>query len=281
MLLMRRYYRDGAPDPPLLLLEGLLAALVGMAFALWLFPAEASLVAVFLAALTTGDSMHRLLERNRAEILERGRSPWNANMRLTRCVLALFLGALAGYAAFGLVLEPGQVQGAFSHQIEALGGQDLLDLKFGHFSAIFVNNLYVLLFFFIIAIPFRQGGVMLAVAWNASVWGAAFGLLAWQWTEQGGPAPGRACLMVIASCLPHLLAEAGAYVMAGMAGLFLSKGLPKYDLESPVLASILRTVLRFIAISALLVALGAAWEGWVAPHLVALMSGGGMSGGGI
>ena len=41
--------------------------------------------------------------------------------------------------------------------------------------------------FFAVAMPFRQGGVMLAVAWNASVWGATFGVLARGWSEGGGP----------------------------------------------------------------------------------------------
>jgi hypothetical protein len=130
----------------------------------------------------------------------------------------------------------------------------------------------VLLFFFAIAVPFRQGGVMLAVAWNASVWGAIFGYLARDWASHGGPGLMSAYLRVIGACFPHMAMEAAAYVLAGFAGVFMSKGLLKYSLDSVPILSITRSVCAMLAMGLGLVVLGALWEANVAPYMVGFLS---------
>jgi len=55
--------------------------------------------------------------------------------------------------------------------------------------------------------------------------------------------------------------------------VFLSKALEKYDLESRILASILKTVAVMLGVAVLLVAAGAIWEGTIAGALVRWLSG--------
>lgn len=272
MQLLSRFYTDGVPGAHHLLLQGVAVTLLGTTFASWLFPAEASLMSVFLAAIATSDSVERILDDNRRRILERGETPLAANSRLIGLVLALFLGAVLGFSGLGLVLALEDVQFLFSHQLEDYGGQSFADLRFGNFSTLAIHNIYVLLFFFVIAIPFRQGGVMLAVAWNASVWGSTFGFLARRWTERGGPGLGEAYLRVMATVTPHMAFEACAYVLAGFSGVFLSKALLKYDLDSPILFSIGKTVLVMVGLGALFLGAGALWESAVTPMLLAWLS---------
>ncbi len=273
LVLLSRFYKEGVPVSTTLFVEGLMAALLGTGFAWWLFPAETSLVAVFLTALATSDSMERLLGWNRTLIIEQGVVPRRANTALTVRVLVLFLGMVAAFSFFGLGLEPSLVEELFRHQVEDFGTLAFSDLDFGRADAIFVHNIYVLLFFLIIAIPFRHGGVMLAVAWNASVWGASFGVLARAWNESGGPALPLAWLRVMGAITPHLVFEATAYVMAGMAGVFLSKGLLKYSLDSDRMLSIVKTVGFIVLLAVVLVGLGALWEGFVSPVAVRVLSG--------
>ena len=275
MLLLTRLYRAGVPTGPTLFVEGVIAALVGTGFAWWLFPAEASLLAVCLAALATDDSTDRLMEWNRKLIIDRKVSPRRANTALTLRVLALFLGMVAAFSFVGLVLDPDLVQTLFRHQVERFGTQSFAGLDLGRTDAILVHNLYVLLFFLVIAIPFRAGGVILAVAWNASVWGASFGVLAHTWTRDGGPPLAEAWLRVLGACAPHLLIEACAYVMAGMAGVFLGKGLLIHALDSDRMVSIAHTVSILLGLAVCLVGVGALWEGFLTPVLVRVLSGGG------
>ena len=268
MLALQRFYPDGVPTPGMLLLEGVAGAVLGSFFAWWLFPAEASLVSVFLAAILSTDSVERLLERNRVEIFEQGVSPRRANARLALWFMALFAGCVAGFSTLGLSLPVDVVELLFAKQVAPYADQSFTALSFGSVDALLAHNSYVFLFFFVIAIPFRQGGVMLAVGWNASVWGATFGLLAQRWSGAEGPGLLEAWVRVMAACSPHMAAEAVGYVLSGFAGVFLSKALLKHDLDSGPMLSILKSVLSMLVIAYLVVLFGACWEGWVAPFLV-------------
>ncbi len=272
MLALQRFYPDGVPTPGMLLLEGVAGSILGTFFAWWLFPAEASLVSVFLAAILSTDSVERLLDRNRREIFELGMAPRRANARLALWFMALFAGCVAGFSVLGVVLPVQTVELLFAKQVAPYAAQSFSALSFGSFDALLAHNSYVLLFFFAIAIPFRQGGVMLAVGWNASVWGATFGLLAQRWSGEGGPDLLEAWFRVLAACSPHMAAEAGGYVLSGFAGVFLSKALLKHDLDSLAMLSILKSVLSMLVIAFGVVAFGACWEAWVAPALVELFS---------
>jgi hypothetical protein len=272
VLALQRFYPDGVPTPGMLLLEGVAGAVVGTFFAWWLFPAEASLVSVFLAAIMSTDSVERLLARNRREIFDEGMAPRRANLRLAGWFMALFAGCVAGFSTLGLILPMDVVELLFTKQVQPYSSMTFATLSFGSLADLMAHNSYVLLFFFAIAVPFRQGGVMLAVAWNASVWGATFGLLARRWSENGGPDVVEAWVRVLAACSPHMAMEAWGYVLAGFAGVFLSKGLLKHDLDGAPMLSILKSVGWMLVLAYAVVAFGACFESWGAPMLVSFLS---------
>lgn len=271
MLILQRYYKDGVPSAVLLVLEGAAAVALGVFFAAWLFPAEASLLCVFLAALSSTDSLVRLLEWNRREIFDRHRPPWLVNARLTALLLALFAGATIAFSALSLMLPLEQVEQLFSHQIEDFQGRTFQEMDFGSAGGLVAHNTYVLLFFFVMAIPFRHGGIMLAVAWNASVWGATFGVLARRFGEGASLSIAEAYLRVMTACGFHMLIEAAAYTLAGLAGVFLSKGLLQHALDSAPLASIAESVGSMLLVAFALVLAGAIWEAHLTPILVQLL----------
>jgi len=272
MFALKRFYAEGTPGPGLLVIEGAVAAVMGTAFGYWLFPKEVSLVCVFLASIASADSAERLLAWNRRAIFDEGWAPRRANLRLTALILAMFAGCVLGFSALVFAVPLELAETVFSHQLEDYGDATFATLQFGNMGSLFLANLYVLLFFFVIAMPFRQGGVMLAVAWNASVWGATFGVLARRWSESDGPHLAEAYVRVIAAVTPHMALEAFAYVLAGFAGVFLSKGLEKYDMESDVLLSILQSVAGMLGFALICIFAGALWEGSVAGQLVQWLS---------
>ncbi len=273
MLVLQRTYKDGVPGPLNLFLEGILVALLGATFAGWLFPDEASLLAVFLAAVSTTDSMERLLLWNRDQIFDQQRPPREANIELALFLLVLFAGTTTGFSILALGLPLDAAEFLFDHQLKDYGGQSIKDLTFGTPVALLLHNTYVVLFFFILAIPFRQGGIMLAVAWNASVWAAAFSTMARNWSATDGPGLIEAYVRILGACAPHMALEAAAYCLAGLAGVFLSKALLKYSLESKELGSVLNSVGLMLALAGFLVVSGALWEGFVAPRLLSVLVG--------
>jgi hypothetical protein len=272
MLALQRFYPEGVPTPGMLLLEGGAGALLATFFAWWLFPAEASLVAVFLVAILSTDSVERLLGRNRREIFDEGVSPRRANLRLAAWFMCLFMGCVAGFSALGLLLPMEVVEQLFHKQVQPVSTMTFSGLQFGSVGELLARNSYVVLFFFAVAMPFRQGGVMLAVAWNASVWGGTFGLLARRWSEAGGPDVLEAWVRVLAAISPHMAAEAFGYVLAGFAGVFLSKGLLKHNLDSAPMLSILKSAGSMGVLAYLMVSFGATWEALAAPWLVGWLS---------
>lgn len=272
MLTLRRFYPDGTPRTVQLFGEGIAVALFGTAFAWWLFPDEVSLIAVFLAAITTSDSIERVLTWNRDAIFDRGVRPLRANLTLALKLLGMFLGCVVGFSALGLALPLELVEQLFSHQLQAATEQSFPTLHFGSAVGLGLNNLYVLLFFFAIALPFQQGGVMLAIAWNASVWGSTFSVLARHWSLEGGPSVVHAWLRVMAACTPHMALEAAAYTLAGLAGVFVSKAFHKHALDSDPMVSILKSAGGMLALALALVVTGALWEAIIATQLVGWLS---------
>jgi len=272
MRVLKRFYRDGVPGPAHLLFEGALAAVMGILFAAGVFPNEASLLSVFLVSLSANDSMERILNWNHWSIVKRGRPPAEANLRLILLLASIFTGATIGWSAMGLTLSPELVRELFSHQVSAERAL-FPDIYFGEYVPILKHNLFVFFFFFLIALPFRRGGVMLAIAWNASVWGATFGVMAREWSSAEGLRLIATWPRVMMAVTPHMTLEAIAYVLAGLSGVFWSRGVERHDLTSESMGAVMRSVVVMMAIGVALVALGAAVETSVAPALVALVTG--------
>jgi len=268
LLVFQRYYPKGTPRSVHLLGEGIVVAVLGSFFAAWLFPNEAGIVAVFLAAVATTDSIERLLLWNRELIQSKKVTPARANGRIALRLMSLFIGATIGFSIFALALPLEEVEGLYVHQLKELANQDFANMGFGHPGDIALHNIYVLLFFFIIALPFRQGGVMLAIAWNASVWGATFAFLARNWAATDTIGSIEAYFRVLGACGPHLLFEAVAFVCAGVAGVFLSKAFLRYAIESEAFGSVLTSVSMLLLTGLVLVLIGAVLEGMFAAHLV-------------
>jgi len=272
MLLLRKIYPNGVPRKRHLFIEGVWVALFGTGFAWWLFPNEVSLISVFLASIITTDSIERVLEWNRVAIFERDEVPLDVNLTLANKLLMMFLGCVVGFSALSLTLPLDTVEHLFSHQLLASYGQTFTTMHFGSVDGVLLNNFYVMLFFFAIALPFEKGGVMLAIAWNASVWGSTFSVLARRWSLDGGPGVYEAWARVMAACTTHMALEAAAYVLAGLAGVFLSKAFHKHAIDSDPMVSILFSAATMLGLALALLVLGAFWEGHLATQLVVVLS---------
>lgn len=265
--------RAALPGDLPILLRSLLASALGIAFGLLVFPAEAGLVGVFLVALAQAGLVEALLARNRDDIWQGRESPGRANWRLARSLLVVFLGILLAWTAATLLVPLAALEVHFSRQIGDFGGHSLAAVRFAGFAALLGHNALVAAVGFLCALVYRHGGMLLVLAWNASVWGVVFPYIARTAPDAGAGGALGYTLLAHLCILPHLLLEASAYVAAAMAGVFLSKAAQKYRPDSADFRQVLGAVARIAAAALLLLVAAAAAESLLAPALVAALFG--------
>ncbi len=126
---------------------------------------------------------------------------------------------------------------------------------------------------FLLSLIYREGGLLLALGWNASRWGAIFGFMASSSGEQSALGVAYYLLRLAACVLPHMLVEATAYVLVAMAGVFVSQGLARYGLGSDRQIGVVGAALR-LGLGGVVGLIAAAWlEARFAPFLVRLFFG--------
>ena len=117
---------------------------------------------------------------------------------------------------------------------------------------------------------FAAYGAMLVVAWNACVWTFVLTELTTRALPDGAASLWQTLsfsLLVLGAVLPHLLLEASAYVIASLAGIFVSKALVKYGPRDPAMAEIVQVAAVMVLLAAtILVAAGLIESTW--PSLV-------------
>ncbi len=260
------------PGPAVLVLEGLAVSIAGTASAKWLFPGDAGLVGVFLGSLVARDSFERVLDHNR-DVNYSGRvRPVRANLDTGVRIASLFVGCVLGYSIIGLGLPVVELQEVFSNQVRDAHMGDLARVDFGSFRGVFSHNVGVALLFFAVALPFRHGGVMLALCWNASVWGASFGVLARNMAQRLDLSVADCWLRVVTVHLPHLMPEALSFTLAGLAGTYLSLGVQRHALDAPVWPSILRSIWVIGGAALVALAVAAVVETSLGPWLAASLA---------
>jgi len=269
MPLFQKVYDTGRFPISVLALESVLVATVGIGFGFVLFPSEASIIGVFLIAMGQSGTVRVLLDRNRDDIWSGKVPPTRANMQLALRLLVLFVGALATYAVATLVVPLDRVQDLFGRQLGGFAGQSLTTLRFGNFGAILGHNMLVMLACLLFSLAYRHGGMLLVLAWNASVWGSVFAYIARTAVLQSGGSLAGYVVRSMICILPHLLLEALGYVLIAMAGVFASKALVKYRLESDALHTVIRAAAGIAAVALCCVFLAALTESFVAQTLVA------------
>ena len=259
-----------APSRPLPLRFAAASASAGAGIlaAALLFPQSTALVSVFLFVLAQAPVLGDLLDRNRHQIWVDEIPPRRANAELARAITVIFLAVLVAYGATALLASPDLVLRWFDVHLAGYRRGTLRDIHFGTFEALAIHNGGVLVICFLSAVLYAHGGMLLVLAWNASLWGVVFGYLT-RFTAATDPLGALGALgRALASILPHLLLEALAYIVAAMAGVFLYRGLRRHPVQTAAFRRVLVAVLRLLALAAVILVVAAAVEAHVAPWLV-------------
>ncbi|MBM4396830.1 MAG: stage II sporulation protein M [Deltaproteobacteria bacterium] len=262
---------DKPPGPWRLLLESVVAATFGIACGRLLFPGEASLVGVFLVAIGQTRTAERLLDRNRVEVWGGGAPARDANARLATALLVMFLGVLGTYVAFALLLPIGTVETMFGRQVGDFGGRSITEVDFGNLPRILGHNLAVAGVAFLFSLVYRHAGMLLMLAWNASVWGVVF-----PFTARTAPDVSAAGSVVyfakaFVAIFPHLLLEAVSYVLVALAGVFLSKAIRKHKPGTPAFRQVGLASARIGGAGLAMLAVACVLEAQLAPALISAL----------
>ncbi len=247
----------------MILAEAFVLGLAGIGAAWVLFPPYAGLVSIFLAGFAAANTLQRLFERNRDDIWSRGKGSYRANERLAFAILSMFAGLLAAYALVSLVVPVTSLDVVFGPQLAMFQGHTAGALSLPGFLPLLGHNSLVMIGGFLAALVYREGGILLVLGWNASLWGAAFPVLARR-AAPGEPVAALAELgRLLPGILPHLLLESMAYVLVAMTGVFLSRGIQRHAVGSPELRRVLDASAAVAGLAVLTLVAASAWESQV------------------
>lgn len=253
----------------LLFVEAAAATAIAIALPRLLGLDEAGLVGLFLTSAALSSRMHMLLAQNSEEVWKRPAST-GANRRTTLAVLTLFAGILTTFIVATLLLGRAQAEQQFAFALRAahVTAHSLLLDRFGSVSGVLSHNLLVAVALFLLSAVFRAYGALLALTWNAAVWGTVLTVLVErQATDHPDHALPSAAMAVLA-IFPHLVVEGVADVLFALAGIFASKGFLTYALDDPRLRAVLGAVLRLLVAAVVALSVAAVLEARVAPHLL-------------
>lgn len=258
------------PTPARLAVDGFVATSIGILVARQM---DAGVFSLFLSSAALSTRFEALLKDNKEAIWTRGERSWAANKRSASCVLALFVGMAFAFVATVIAIGAAEAESTFKFALDAaaIGRDTILTRRFGSGPSLLAHNFVVFTSCFALAFVYRSYGALLALSWNACVWGVAFSFLIGRALEAAS-APIVVGALALSSVLPHLLLEALSYVVAALVGIFTSKALSKYSIADPKLKQVMRASATLAVGAALVLCLAALLEAQVSSALLVRVS---------
>jgi len=255
---------------------GFLYAAVSVALALYIWPANASLVSILLIVIATIPLIHKTLKSQeeidinsnseKKDLIEHAKS--------IKFLLYLFLGFVTLFTLCYLILPSGTVSTLFSEQIGKIN-----EINPGHISLtgntydkdfffkILINNINVLVFCIIFSF-FYGSGALFILTWNASVISVAIGN-AIKKNLASATALHYTPLIFhgIMKYMTHGIFEITAFFIAGLAGGIVSVAIIKHDAKKPVFKKVLKDMILLIIIAITILFFAALIETYVTPKI--------------
>lgn len=266
-----------------LFMLGFISSEIGIITAIILFRDNVSMMSLAFTSLILVQPLSSMLSREaNLEFREKKfdlHLIFKDHKELFEIYFFLFLGILASYGIFSVLMPNFQIvqiftnqigipcdgsfsQPSFCNQITPFLGQ--AGSSGNDFWSIVGNNFLVAVVALIFSLAYGAGSILF-LAWNASVWGTVFGYFA----KYSAQVTNQNALFVFFSLmvrvLPHTVIEASAYFMAVIAGGVLSKSLLKNKITEKQLKHVLFDAGVFFILSMILVLLGGFMEVYVFP----------------
>jgi uncharacterized membrane protein SpoIIM required for sporulation len=240
--LLRAYLVEKKPFYGIIL--GFLFASLGIIFAFLIFKTEPSFPAIFLTTLAAAPMIVKMIksERQQKSIIRR-------HEKVIEVYFYLFFGMTIAFALFNAFLPSEISNSIFSEQLNkfytgyfTVGG---FAINSNLFFEIVLNNLGLVLFFFILSLFYGSGSIFL-LAWNSSILGVMWGNILRVSLSLANP---FVFVKNVFFIFPFLLPEVEAYFLASIAGGIVSANLDnKKKLETAMNDSLVFLVLSVMLI---------------------------------
>ncbi len=261
-------------------LLGVVYSIIALLISSILFPGDPALVAVAFTAMLLLPEMYKIFSiEERQEALEKKvglRSLWRDDIEVVRIYIFLFLGILLVYSVGTMLLPSVQTNSLFREQLEirfgqgfsgnAIAGQAVASTSTSFSTTLFFdllqNNFMVLVACFILALLTGDGAIFL-ITWNASVWGAIFGITAKNAALFAGKNPLALFGVIMLVVFPHMILEAISYFLAAISGSVISKDVLLEEFASERFLEVFGFNLYLLLFGLLFLVLGAIVETFV------------------
>lgn len=241
-------------------------SIIGIAIAKILFPSDPALVAVAFTALLILPELNKLfsIEERREEHEKKFsiKKLFKDNKDFIKIYLFIALGIFIVYAIGSLVLPEFQINQLFREQLEMRGAGGAAVFTDSMFWHILINNWWVLLACFVLALLTGDGAIFL-ITWNASMWGTIFGITAKNAAAYANANPFWYLFLVLLIVLPHAILEISSYIVAAISGGVISKDVLLEKFESARFNKVFKYNLWLLIIAILILILGAVVETYV------------------
>lgn len=234
---------------------------------------ELGIFSLFLTAISLSFRFGFLLDEHRDTILEQRKRPLRAHVIAGASLVALFLGVCAAYASFVGLLSSSSIDVVFGF-VSQITGKDsgtFLHGRFAGFGRLFAHNARVMAATVLVCLLYRSYGAVLVLGWNACIWIVTLGMLTRRTVEASAKDPWAVAGISTAAVLPHLVLELTGYVVAVLAGIFISKAVTRYDWGDrrfqEILVSSAQLILGALAILALAAVVESRFPALVLPLL--------------
>jgi hypothetical protein len=236
------------------------------------FP-ESGFFAVFLGAAGLTSRFETILDDNRRDIFHRQMGSLRANFKTAASVFALFLGSFFAFAVAALWIGEQRMNHSFGFVLDmaSLGHDTILTRPFVSAPGLFLHNTLVLFAFICLSLVYRAYGALLALVWNACIWGLVIMFLVRRGIPESPLPPALFMFVSALAVLPHLLLEAASYIVGSLAAIFLSKGLLKYSPADPMFRQVMTAVAQLMAVALFGLLLGAVVEASVPRFVLSLL----------
>ena len=253
-------------------IEGALITLVSVYVVRGINVPEAGLVGLSLASAAMVPRFNTILATNRERIWAAPGTGRAANTQSAISGISIFGGMFLGFLLMAIFAESGGFKADFAFILKETGfkpGDVLSPERFALGYEVIIHNLFVLVALAILALLYRSLGTMIALGWNASVWAITLALFI-QGGSGGDTSQFLHTVIVIVAVMPHLIVEALGYVIGALSGVFLSRGIMRYEYSDPRLRRVLTAVLVLAGVSVALIIVGGLMEINYAPRVLGL-----------
>lgn len=257
-------------------------SVIGIILSRLLFAADPALPAVAFTSLLLLPELYKMFsieeKQQRFEKKTWGfKQFWKDNGDFYRVFIFLFLGILLVYSLGAMFLPALSVNKLFREQV-ALRGPGFsaagnatyntvgeASAMGGLFMQLLQNNFWILFACFVVALLAGDGAIFL-ITWNASVWGAIFGLTARNAAFFSNSQPMWFFAIIFLTVTPHMLLEASSYILAAMSGGLISKAAVVQGWGGKRFQKVFKENMYILGLALVALVLGAFVEAFVLLH---------------